>query len=380
MPFPGTVPTTTITKDYRDAQGNFPEVRVSFTPSQRKVITAAGLTIEPVPVIVIPVAGQLSVVLARTDGFSYRISELVDGKQRAPFDVLVPGVGPYKLDELAPVEPEFDDYIPVRTVEGLGPDANGNIDLPPSAGSDPAGTAAGLVAAHEAAANPHPVYLTQAEADAIYPTSVAVTAALGTKENAGVAAGLITAHEGAANPHPVYLTQAEADALYAAIGDLPTKQTKLICRQSWLTAGNINLNVSAGGAVWELLPGSPSLVLPAAVGDTIGLDASIGRQANANLLMDIGVVTTGPTTIRRWLGNGAVATPAGSYEGDTGLYHTNIPVRTGGRRWVVTADEIQGGNVTFQILRKVNGAGSALVLMDAVNPGYWQATNYGVVT
>jgi hypothetical protein len=35
-------------------------------------------------------------------------------------------------------------------------------------GADPAGTAAGLITAHEAAADPHPQYLTQAEADALY--------------------------------------------------------------------------------------------------------------------------------------------------------------------------------------------------------------------
>lgn len=36
------------------------------------------------------------------------------------------------------------------------------------AGADPAGTAAAEVAAHEAALNPHPTYLTQAEGDALY--------------------------------------------------------------------------------------------------------------------------------------------------------------------------------------------------------------------
>lgn len=37
-------------------------------------------------------------------------------------------------------------------------------------GAEAAGTAAGLIATHEAASNPHPIYLTQTEADALYAT------------------------------------------------------------------------------------------------------------------------------------------------------------------------------------------------------------------
>jgi hypothetical protein len=59
---------------------------------------------------------------------------------------------------------------------------------------------AGSVAAHAAASNPHPTYLTQTEGDALYED-----------------AGAVAAHEAAGNPHPTYLTQAEGDALYAPI-------------------------------------------------------------------------------------------------------------------------------------------------------------------
>lgn len=71
-------------------------------------------------------------------------------------------------------------------------------------GAEAAGAAASAIATHEAAGNPHPVYLTQAEGDALYDALNAASAA-------------VSAHEGAANPHPIYLTQAEADALYAAL-------------------------------------------------------------------------------------------------------------------------------------------------------------------
>jgi hypothetical protein len=68
-------------------------------------------------------------------------------------------------------------------------------------GADPEGTAADLLTAHEAASNPHPIYLTQTEADALYAAAAAITAA-------------VAAHAAAADPHPTYLTQTEGDARY----------------------------------------------------------------------------------------------------------------------------------------------------------------------
>lgn len=61
------------------------------------------------------------------------------------------------------------------------------------------------LAEHEAAANPHPQYLTEAEGNALYDPS-------------GAAAGLIAAHEAESDPHPQYLTEAEGDAAYDALG------------------------------------------------------------------------------------------------------------------------------------------------------------------
>lgn len=69
-----------------------------------------------------------------------------------------------------------------------------------------AGGDSGAIAEHEEAADPHPGYLTEVEADAIY-------------EASGAAASAVTAHEAAADPHPSYLKQAEADALYDPAGE-----------------------------------------------------------------------------------------------------------------------------------------------------------------
>lgn len=61
-----------------------------------------------------------------------------------------------------------------------------------------AGTAASAVSTHEALSDPHTVYLTVSEADALYE-----------------AAGAVSTHAGEADPHPGYLTQAEGDARYS---------------------------------------------------------------------------------------------------------------------------------------------------------------------
>lgn len=63
------------------------------------------------------------------------------------------------------------------------------------------GDVAAAIAAHEAAANPHPSYLTPTEGDAAY-------------DAIGAAAAAVASHEAASDPHPQYLTQTEGDSRY----------------------------------------------------------------------------------------------------------------------------------------------------------------------
>jgi hypothetical protein len=348
VPFPAGVPTVTVTKDYRDGQGSPPKrVLVSFTPSQRRVVTAQGLTIEPIAVSKTLTDGLLSVVLATTIGFSYRVSELVDGKQRAPFDILLPeGSGPLKLDELAPVEPVIAAYTPVRTVEGIGPDALGNIDLPPAQGSDPAGTAAAGDAAHLVAADPHPQYLTPTEGNLAY-------AAL-------------------AHNHP----QSDVIGLPAA---LTGKASKKIIMARTVTSGNIPL--STGTNVWGPLAGSPTLTVPAIVGDLIKLEVGAAlRQLGANQYTDLAVVVAGQ--LRRLLGNGQTGTPPvpiSTYEGNSSLYHTNLPASGGVYSFVATANDLDSGNVVVSFAVRSTGAGTPSLLASPDDPLVWALVNEGPV-
>ena len=72
-------------------------------------------------------------------------------------------------------------------------------------GADPTGTGASAavsaVAAHTAASDPHPQYLTAAEGNAAYDASGAATSA-------------VSAHVADSDPHPQYTTQSEGDARY----------------------------------------------------------------------------------------------------------------------------------------------------------------------
>ena len=78
------------------------------------------------------------------------------------------------------------------------------------AGKEVAGSAASAIAAHEAASDPHPGYLTPAEANAAY--AAAGHNHAGVYDPAGTAGGAVAAHEAAPDPHPQYATPAEASA------------------------------------------------------------------------------------------------------------------------------------------------------------------------
>jgi len=87
---------------------------------------------------------------------------------------------------------------------GGGPITWAEITGDPGASAPLVAEIAEAVDAHEAESNPHPIYLTQAEADALY-------------DAIGAAIAAVAAHEAAGDPHPGYLTPAEGNAAYQAL-------------------------------------------------------------------------------------------------------------------------------------------------------------------
>ena len=109
-----------------------------------------------------------------------------------------------------------------------------------SAGAgDPVGTAAALVAIHEALSDPHPGYLTPAEGAAAY-------------DALGAAAAAVAVHAGLADPHPGYLTAAEGNASYDAISAASTGDAAHVAaldpHPQYLTAAEGNAAYDAIGA------------------------------------------------------------------------------------------------------------------------------------
>lgn len=120
---------------------------------------------------------------------------------------------------------------------------------------------AGEMAAHTAAADPHPNYLTQTEANGLYADVNAVASHESlpdphpmylTPAEANVAyepAGSTAAHEGQPNPHPIYLTQAEADSLYGGAGEMPAHNAHADPHPMYLTPAEGNAAYEVSGAV-----------------------------------------------------------------------------------------------------------------------------------
>jgi hypothetical protein len=198
--------------------------------------------------------------------------------------------------------------------------------------------------------------------------------ALDAKEATGVAAGLDAAHVAAGNPHPIYLTQAEADALYATLATAAGKATKPIVRQAYITTGNVN-PLPNTAAAWAALAGF-EIQIPAVVGDYVDLSLVAMRHVGggaANVMLDA-AVRVGSSNVR-YLSTGSATPPT---EGDPGWYSaTNIVGRAGARGFTVVSGDLDAGNVRFVVAVKANGTGILYASTDY--PFYWRATNFGPV-
>jgi hypothetical protein len=85
--------------------------------------------------------------------------------------------------------------------------------------------------------------------------------ALAGKEASGTAASLIAVHEAASNPHPTYLTQAEGDALYAALGSAGSGDMAKATYDPD-DDGKVVSALAADAAPWAGITGKPSTFPP----------------------------------------------------------------------------------------------------------------------
>lgn len=164
----------------------------------------------------------------------------------------------------------------------------------------------GEVAAHVAAGDPHTVYLTAGEADALY-------------DAINAASDAVTTHEGAVDPHTVYLRQSEADALYDAIGEAASEVATHAAasdphtgyqRESEKNAASGYAGLSAGSK----LTGSQQTYGTAADTACEGNDARLSdaRTPTQHVINDSSHSFPGGTTFLR--ADGVFASPPGGTE------------------------------------------------------------------
>lgn len=420
MGFPASATLVTVTETYVAGDGTLETGTVEFTPSTRVYWDSDGILITLDTVVAQVVAGVLknaagtgSLQLPATDdadgrpsGWTWRVIEKVGGRTTKARYVQLPGSPSTRiLHTLSDVEPAAPGFVRVLTVNGIPPDAAGNIDTGASAVTSVdsrtgavtltdlyAGAAATTAALAAKAPLASPTFtgtvsgitkgmvgLGNADntSDANKPISTATQSALDLKAPlasptfTGTVSGVSKSMVGLGNVDNT--SDANKPISTATQTALDAKATKLIHRSAVVTSGNIQLNT--GTNTWGPLTNSPTLVIPAAAGDLIGLSQTVIRQANANIFLDVGVLVS--SAIVRYLATMS-STPAG--EGDPGLYHTALPAKSAERRFVVASGDLSGGNVTFTMaIRNTTGA-SSLLLADTNTPFQWSAINYGAVS
>lgn len=124
-----------------------------------------------------------------------------------------------------------------------------------------------------------------------------------------------------------------------------------------------------------MLTGSPSLAIPAVVGDYVAWDfQSVLWYPQLNYL-DLAVLSGG--SLVRYMATGT-GTPGA--EGSPSFYPQPSVYRGYGPvfEFAVQAGDLDGGNVTVVFATKGNGTGT--LFADPTYPLRWRVTNYGPVT
>lgn len=340
MPLPASVPTGTVSGTWYTPSGNLAVGEIIFLLTHEIEIPddPDGVVI-PVRHEVTVSAGQLNATLPA--GFYNTLVRLSELYYKPKVVEIVAGQNLNLPDAIGVVPPQ-ELLTPVRTVNGVGPDASGNVEV--SGGGSGAVSSVfgrtGAVTAQNGDYTKAQVGLSNVDntSDLNKPISTATQTALDGKENAGTAASAVSAHVAAANPHPQYVLDSEVVPSVKAFG----------------TTGKITGTFGPGdtSGSWTVAPAQWRVTVPASVGDILCLDPSVIAQVTADAEMD--VCSLDDNVPLRYYSTG---TSTQGPNGHGGLYMgTQFSSKMGAVRWVVTAADIVGGNVTLSYMYRA-GAG-----------------------
>lgn len=160
MPFPPGVQTVTLTGHQTLADGAGNPVPIRIRPVPTRVVSAThNVVVDNDPVVVTPdAAGQWSRVLVATDaagftptGWTYRVETGDD----ALYVSLPAAVGTVDIADVTPAGSDGGEYVIVNLVQSVNGKQGVVVLVAGDVGAEPAGAAAGAVATHVAAADPH---------------------------------------------------------------------------------------------------------------------------------------------------------------------------------------------------------------------------------
>lgn len=342
MPLPASVPTGTVSGTWYTPSGTLAVGEIIFLLTHEIEIPddEDGVVI-PVRHEVTVSAGQLNASLPA--GFYNTLVRLSELYFKPKVIEIVAGEN-LNLPDAIGVVPPSELLTPVRTVNGVGPDASGNIEV--SGGGSGAVSSVfgrtGAVTAQSGDYTKAQVGLSNVDntSDLSKPVSTATQTALNGKENSGTAASAISAHVAASDPHPQYVLDSEIVP--------PVK--------AFDTTGILTSTFGPGdtSGTWTVVPEAWRVTVPAAVGDILLLDPSIIALVGADAEMDVCSYNPNTNTRLRYYSS---KTSSQGPNGHGGLYmgeqynHKVNPIK-----WVVTADDIVDGNVTLAYMyRAGNG-------------------------
>lgn len=364
MPLPASVPTGTVSGTWYTPAGNLAVGEIIFLLTHEIEIPddPDGVVIPIRHEVAVP-AGQLNATLPA--GFYNVLVRLSELYYKPKVVEVVAGQNLNLPDAIGVVPPE-ELLTPVRSVNGVLPDASGNIEIS-GGGSGAVSSVFGRTGAVVAQNNDY----TKAQvglgnvdntSDASKPISTATQTALNAKENTGVAAGLVTALEAT-------LADVATSGDYNDLINTPSSQTRV---KAFGTTGKITGTFGPGdtSGTWTVAPSQWRVTVPASVGDVLCLDPSVIAQVTADAEMDV-CSLNGNTPLRYYSSGTSTQGP----NGHGGLYMgTQYSSKMGAVRWVVTADDIVSGNVTLSYMYR---AGSGVTWGSGAYPNEITLVNEG---